>query len=206
MKLPGGTPAIFGQAIHKIFKDIVVQGLDRKQAVGRWASYYEREVTSNSEDLVVQDKSDYWIVRGYPIISLFYKNLESLSIGEIIDAEKFMKSEYRGKPFNFVCDLIYKSKDVNPKKRLLDYKTGKEKEVDLYQLQLYSELLGNNIDEVCLYYAFSGARIFVPGEYKDQTEEYMFKAIELIDKGDFVKKITPDCKNCYFRKTGVCVA
>jgi len=202
--LPSSDPAIFGQAAHRIYRDIIVKGYERKKAIGLWKNYFIDECIGNNESIVIFPKENYWMTKGYPIINIFYKNLDSFNIKKVLCAEKKFKSTYEGHIVTLVTDLIYEDNDGRI--ILADYKTGKEKDVDYYQLQFYKDHLGMKIDACKLYYTFQGLIEFPVDKYKKETDEYISKGLDILVKGDFYKNVKKECKQCYFFKNSLCDA
>ena len=193
---PSGPAAVFGQAIHSLFKDIIIHKYDRKKAIALWRRYYEKETITNNDSVEIFSKDNFWVGRGYPVIQLFFNNIDKLKIKNVIAVEERKKSVYKNEEISYVCDLVYQN--LEDRIILLDYKTGKQKEVDYYQLEFYSTLLGFKIDEHILYYAFKGIQPFAPGTYKLVAEKYIDNGIKMINSNKFSKNITKDCKNCYY--------
>jgi len=200
IKEEANLPVIFGSAIHELFKDIIVNNLDRKKALGLWKRYFKDKAVEfeSGEDLTIRanEKDDFWIGKGFPAIQLFYKNKDNLNIKEVKYAEKLMESEYDGKKFRFIVDLIYE--DNSKRIVLLDYKTGKNKKEDYLQTQFYSELIDLNVDSIYLYYIFSGIEIFSPGKYREEVKKYINEGIDLIESKNYHKNVSDNCKKCFF--------
>lgn len=205
LKQPSGEPALFGQAIHNLFKDIVANNIDRKTAVGLWKKYYINEIANNDSDFIrIFPEKDFWLTKGYPVINVFFKKFEEFKIKKIISLEKRYKGEYKGHEVTLIADLIYEN--TSGSIVLADYKTGKEKETDYYQLYFYKDKVGVHIDECKIYYTFNGLKDFDTDDYKEKAEQYIDSGIQIIEKGEFLKNPTKNCKYCYFYKTGACDA
>jgi len=204
LRLPSGEPAIFGQAIHKLFKDIVEKNIERPKAIGMWKSYFINETVGNDESITVLPKNNFWMTKGYPVINVFYKHLPEFKIKKIISLEKRYEAKYGEHDVVLVTDMIYE--DTDGKIVLADYKTGKEKELDYYQLQFYKDRVGVKIDTCKLYYTFKGITEFEVDKYKEETEKYIDDGLKILTSGNFFKNVKKECKYCYFYKNKTCDA
>lgn len=215
IKEVAGPPCFFGMAIHHLFSDALTKDFEKKEAIKLWRRYFEKEL----DEVIVYKDLDFWMKKGYPTIYSFYKNIERLKIKKIICSEGIflddeysklksgkynqLYSEYRGFKFSFKPDLVYI--DVKNKMNLLDYKTGKLKREDCYQLELYCKLLKIDISRLVLYQTLKGFSSFVPGYFEEEMNEYIFKAIDGIMKKKYNKNVSNFCKRyCYFKKIGEC--
>ena len=198
---PSGINALFGQAIHKIFKNIISDSLERKQTLALWKGCFENEVSSNRELIVIKNY-EFWLKRGYPVIQKFISSKDKFDIQTIIKIEERNSSVYNGDEFSYVCDMVYKN-SLN-EIVVLDYKTGKQKETDFYQLVFYALLMGIPINKFCLYYVWDGPVWFSNVKYLDSTKKYIDEGVKIIKKGEFKKNPTKNCKYCYFMKKQIC--
>ena len=197
IKEPSGAPALFGQAIHALFRDILVDNMLAKDAIKKWKFYFEMEIANNSE-MIVMKNFDWWLKRGYPAIQLFYKQRASFDVQEVIKIEERLSGEYNGEVFSFVCDLVYK--DSKGRTIILDYKTGKQKELDYYQLIFYKELLKLKSAELCLFYIWSGPIWIDINKFQENANQFVIDGIKIIRDGKFERRpSTKNCKYCSFK-------
>jgi hypothetical protein len=204
-QIPGSLPALFGQAIHRIFHDVIVNNLERKSAIGLWRKYFEEEIANNdckNGDVVVVKNLDFWMKRGYPVIQKFLKEKNKLGIATIIRAEEKGHGIYNSDEFSYVCDLVFKDN----KNRLitLDYKTGKNKKEDYYQLVFYCLLMGVPYERLCLYYIWDGLFWFDGKNYVEDTKKYIDEGIKIIKSGKFEKNLNKYCDRCHLLKIQQC--
>ena len=199
---PSGIPAVFGQAIHHVYKDALVNNVDRKQSIKSWRSYFERELSNNSPTIdswvTVATNYDWWESRGYPAIHLFYNNLESFDIKEVLFVEQKMSGVFDGENFSFVCDLLYKNS--KGEKILLDYKTGKEKIVDYLQMAFYDGRLEEACDKICLFYIFSGPIWMDKEKHQDESNKFVREGLAIAKSGIYNRVFNKYCKTCLFYK------
>lgn len=203
IKVPSNIYALFGQAIHKVFKDIVVDNLDRKKSLFLWKKYFEYEISNNSDIITIKNYK-FWEKRGYPVIQKFITSKKELDIISVIKAEKRDRSKYKNNDFYYVIDLIYKNSDNEL--IFLDYKTGKPKVIDYYQLVFYSKLSDIKFNKMCLYYTWQNPIFFNPEKYWFETEKYIDEGVEIIKRGIFNKNKNKNefCKKCYLLKNNIC--
>lgn len=192
---PGSIYAIYGQAIHKVFKEIVMKKLGSKDATKIWRMTFESELSNNREIIVVK-RYEFFLKRGYPMIQIFIKKLNDLKIESALHCEERMYGDYKSEKFCYVTDLIYK--DPNNKITLIDYKTGKARVEDYYQLAFYKMLSKLEIEELILYYAFGQIIRFKFSKYANDAIKYIDSALEIIKKGDFYRIKNDNCKYCIF--------
>lgn len=198
---PSGIAALFGQAIHRVFKEIVVNDLDRKDTLALWKNTLECEVSNNSDIIVIRD-FDFWLKRGYPVIQKFLKEREKLDIKTVIKIEERSSGVYNGDTFSYICDVVYKNSIGQLV--ILDYKTGKTKITDYYQQVFYSLLQDIKFDKLCLYYVWDGPIFFDVSKHLEATKKYVDEGVSLIKSGVYEKTENKYCKYCYILKKGIC--
>jgi hypothetical protein len=183
--------------MHHLYKDAILNGLERKDAIKKWRCYFETEISNNSEIIVITNYT-WWANRGYPAIQLFYNSLESFDIKEIIAVEQKMSGEFDGEGFNFICDIIYKNS--KGEKILLDYKTGREKAVDYYQMAFYDGRFDQVCDKLCLFYIWSGPIWFSRSEHEEKSNSFVRAGLKIAKSGQYERVINKYCKTCMFYK------
>ena len=200
VKEPSGIHAVFGQAIHHVYKDAIVNNWERKEAIDVWKHYFEVEMFNNAptmdDPVEVFDSLQWWNNRGYPAIQLFYNKLESFDIKKIIAIEQKMSGEFDGEKFNFVCDLIYLNSEGE--RVIIDYKTGKEKEVDYLQIVFYDGRFEQLCDKVCLFYIWSGPIWIKREDYLAKSDEYVRQGLAIAKAEKYERIFNKYCKSCMF--------
>ena len=197
-KESANLPALFGMAIHAVFKDIIAKKIDKKESIKLWRWYLEKEIAENN-DIVIMKNYDFWLKRGYPTIQQFHKNVNNLNISEIIKIEERCVGIYDNENFSYVCDLVYS--DNNKDIVILDYKTGKHKELDFYQLAFYKQLMNIEKCKLCLYYIWEKPILFDSETYYSEMIKFISRGLSVIKSCKFEKNKSADCKYCKFLST-----
>lgn len=197
----GSIYALMGQAMHELLKDVVEHDVDRAAAIAEWQYYFEREATKGGVRFFT--KYEFLLKKGYILISIFFKYKKELDIKKVISLEVRDRMNFDGDEYIYVCDLIYENSKGEIV--LLDYKTGKVKEIDTYQIEFYGWQPKYKIDKLCLFY-FDTPRFYDVGMYKEETKRYIRAAIKTIKLGDFYKVVSKNCRYCDLLKLGHCNA
>lgn len=194
-KMKGSIFTFFGQAIHNLMKDVFTKNMSRGAAIANWENYFAKEINQDCEEGHVKYHANvgFLVIKGYPFINLFFKNRDSLDIVEILSVECKEEMMYDGNVFIYICDLIYKNSKGETV--LLDYKTGKKREVDKYQVEFYSWQDKFKIDKLCLFY-FKDYVMWDRGENKEKVERFVNEAVHAIEIGNYFKIVTNECDKC----------